>query len=663
MNWRKMLPGLLLAALARGDWHEEWQDAARREDRLLAWGRRHVWSAMPQGPGMEWGFPAGIVTVLPGPPAWAALADGRLMRLDGPPAVWQVERECWDALGDGGTGAWLLGPGGVRSLSLAGPSSPEVLRQFGLPAQARHGELRLDGERLWLRLEDELWRLAGDGWRQAGRLPADARDWLPRQDLLLVVDGRGRLLRLLPGGGAADWWPHPAGHSNQQQAWKGLRADAGILWLQDGKGQWWRMEDSGSPVLHCPEDAGSWLPVAGGGLLQQTGDARCWWTWPLGEWARELRVSRPAELRDRLTRWTSRWRLTGDGRLLRRDPGGWRELDRLPGARSLQPAGAGPLVLTESGLEAWADDGRWLGRLDLPGTRDAATLEDHVLVATRDGLASVDTNGDLPELLNLLPMTGLEEVSASPLWVALRSAGMVWLADRSLPGQPRLVDARPLPEGVRGLRLVEDRLYLLGDGGVRLWSCRDGRLTELAEQVPGGGARWALQRGADRLLLLGRDGRLRQLRLVDNLPVAEEWSLELAVAGPMRLAGDTLLVTGSSGWVDETLPPLGAPAPGRKVGGGSVVAASIPATAGQPAGESALVVEAVPGGLGVSWAGPQRRIRRVALYDLAGRRLARAELDASGRATFPMQGLPAGRYVVQELDPSAARARMVSWIP
>lgn len=659
MNGRMMAPVLLMAALARGGWHEEWVDAARRGDGLLAWGREHVWRAMPLGAGEEWGFPCGVVTVLPGPPDWALLEDGRLCRLDGSLSVWQAERACWDARCAGGAEAWLLGPGGVRHLALAGPSSPEVLEQFALPRAASSGELRLDGGRVWLRLEDELWRLSGEGWRQAGRLPAEARDWLPREDDLLVVDGRGQLVRALPGGGSVPWWPLPGGHSHQQASWKRMRGDAEGLWLQDGKGLWWRMEDRGAPLLHCPDDAGSWLPVAGGGLLQQTTDTRRWWTRREGVWLQELRQARPVELRDRLTRWTSRWRLTRDGRLLRQVQGEWIEEQRLPDARGLEPAGAGPLVLEDNGVEAWSDDGRWLGRLEVPGVRGAASLEDHLLLAAREGLVSLDTNGEAPLLLHVLPMSGLEEVTASPLWVVLRSGGMVWLADRSLPHQPFLVDARPLPEGVRALRLVEDRLYLLGDGGVRLWSCRDGRLAELADQVPGGGARWALPRGADRLLLLAGDGRLRQLRLADNLPVEEEWSLNLAVAGPMRLAGDTLVVTGSAGWLDEPLPPLGVRSAGGRPAGG---AQALPVTR-QAEGGVEFLVEPFAGGLGLTWREPESPPRRVALYDLAGRRLARAEVDGSGRALIHMQGLPAGRYILHQLDRPGARARMVSWVP
>lgn len=653
LRWAALL---LLAAGALGEWHEEWLDAAWQDGRLLAWGRQHVWSGGLAGGGEEWGFPAGVVAVLPGEPPWATLADGRLVRLDGDPAVWQVERACWDACGDGAAGAWLLGPGGARHVALRGPSSPEVLEQHALPRPATGGELRLDDGLPWLRLGQELWRLCGAGWRPAGSLPEAARDWLPWRGRLLLVDGRGVLLSAPGDTGLPAAGPQSVDPGSTTVAWMRVRAGEDGLWLQDVKGRWWWADQGRDPRLCHPDDAGTWLPVQRGLLLQQTAEERRWWRETGGEWCRSLRLPRPAPLLDRLTRWTSRWRLSAEGVLERGEAGGWRELARLPGAQALAPAGAGPLVLTPAGLEAWSDEGRHLGSLALAGIHGAESLEDHLLAATADGLASVDCNGEVPALLHLLPLSGVETVTAAPLWAVLRRGGLAWLVDRRQPHQPLLVDSRPLPEDLRGLRLVEDRLYLLGDGGVRVWSCREGRLEEAVPDLPGGGACWALSRGADRLLLLAGDGRLRQWRLEDNLPVEEEWSRDLEVAGNLRLAGDTLLVTGGSGWQDVLLPPL------PQTGGRRVERLRGPA-AGMAGRKPAPRVAAVAGGLAVHWSGEASPPPRLALFDLAGRRLLRVDVDGAGRAFLPLAGLPAGRYVLEELDTPRPRAHGVTWVP
>jgi hypothetical protein len=321
-------------------------------------------------------------------------------------------------------------------------------------------------------------------------------------------------------------------------------------------------------------------------------------------------------------------------------------------ARSLQPAGAGPLLVDGRGVWAFADEGPCLGMWEAHDLWAAAPLEDQLLVAGGDAVSSLNTEDGLPQLQHQLALAEATQLSASPLWAAVLAEGRIWLLDRSRPHEPRRVDQRPVPAGLSSFLLQEDRLYLLFPDHISGWSCGAGRWEDARFDLVLPGARWACLRGANRLLTLDEAGWLRQYLLWDNLPVREEWSSELPIVGPLRVARDSLRVTGEAGWLDWPLPVLDAER-------GS------PALAAGPVHRLATAkLQAEGQGLRLSWSAGGDPPASVVLYDLLGRRLEHVAVRF-GVARLDMRSRAAGCYFLCELGPdgSLRASRSLCWRP
>jgi hypothetical protein len=226
--------------------------------------------------------------------------------------------------------------------------------------------------------------------------------------------------------------------------------------------------------------------------------------------------------------------------------------------------------------------------------------------------------------------------------------GELHLLDRGEPWTPRLLGSRPAPVGLADFLLAEDRLLLAGEDRGQAWSCREGEWQPLPLEVDLR-ASWLCLRGPGRLLALDRRGLLRQLRLEDNLPVAEEWRALLPLAGRMELARDSLRVLGEAGWLDWPLPPLLSPRHEVRQ-----------ARRADPARRELRFTKA-GGGLRLSWDGaPGPAMLR--LHDLLGRRL--RETRGAPPLWLGLEGLPAGLYVVEgDWQDGARRARVLRWQP
>jgi hypothetical protein len=627
ITWLALLLGLRIQAAEV--YTEAWNQALEWPGGRAAWGGHHVWleersAVCPE----EQGFPVGVVGVLPVQGgSWVALADGRLTTLGArEPRTWQVERACWAVAATEAEDAWIVGPGGLRRLALHGPSSPEILECLALPSLRAPRELCLEQGRPWLRLGDELWRLSGGELRWAGRFPQNGRGWALRAGRPLGLDAAGRLHWLdLWDSGAADLAEDP-GVEPGLPRWRRLLARGEDLWLQAEDGLWWSWPREEARPRLCRLTAGTgvdWLPVGPELLLRQDGNSRSWWRCREGRWQAEQTLAREPALLDRLQRWTSSWRLLRDGSLERWTEGRWTPSLQVSQARSLQPAGAGPLLVDGRGVWAFADEGPCLGMWEAHDLWAAAPLEDQLLVAGGDAVSSLNTEDGLPQLQHQLALAEATQLSASPLWAAVLAEGRIWLLDRSRPHEPRRVDQRPVPAGLSSFLLQEDRLYLLFPDHISGWSCGAGRWEDARFDLVLPGARWACLRGANRLLTLDEAGWLRQYLLWDNLPVREEWSCELPIVGPLRVARDSLRVTGEAGWLDWPLPVLR-----------------------------------------LSWSAGGDPPASVVLYDLLGRRLEHVAVRF-GVARLDMRSRAAGCYFLCELGPdgSLRASRSLCWRP
>lgn len=627
------------------EYGEDWLGAASWPEGWVAWGARHTRLEVDGQRVWREGFPCGVVTVLAGEgPPWAVLADGRLASLDPEaPAVWQVERQCWAAAAGEREEVWLLGPGGLRRLALRGPSSPEILECLPLPAGGSPRELRADGSRPWLRLGQDLWSLEAGTWRRRAVLPGEWRDWNLWRGRPLGLDARGSL-RWLESGPAGELVLE-AGFGRREGLPPGRRllVQWGVLWLQGEGGVWWRWREGEPPRPCAPTLAGGdWLPGGADLLLREDGPLRSWWRLSGEDWRQVGWESRPPRLRDRLPRWTSSWRLRVEGALERRTPEGWRVCAHLGAPLALWPAGPGPLAMGGENLLALADEGGRLAEWRGAGLRCAAPLEDQVLVADGRALYTLDSSDEPLRVQHELLLPDIREVAASPLWAAVWAGGRIWLLDRRQPLAPRLVDWRPTPPGLQGLQLVEDCLVLLGPAPLELWTCAAGRWEDLPPALELPAARWACVRGADRLLTLDEEGRLRQFRLWGNRPVAQEWCRELPLVGRIRLALDSLRVTGEAGWMDLALPDL----PGLAQADGPRL---LQAGSRYRPSSSLARIRHQPGELWLEWSSTSATPAWLELYDLLGRRLERLAVPGP-RFRLEMGRRAAGLYLISELD-------------
>lgn len=632
---------LILQAQAAVTFTEDWQNAAAWPGGRAAWGAYHVWSATGTADRpRELGFPAGVVAVIPAPAGpWAVLADGRLASLAAAaPQIWQADRLCLAAEAAGPAACWLLGAASLRRVALHGLSSPEILDVIPLPGEPGPRELRVAEGRPWLRLGGRIWRLGGGRVRPVAEFPAGWRDWGLRHNRPLGLDSSGLLRWLDEGAGHPPVFAGALGGRPDLPRWRRLRSIPAGHWLQDVAGGWWlwTLVDAPRAVLPAPEAGAQWLPVAPDLCLRQDTRCRGWWRPGPAGWRVELELERPPSLLDRLPRWTSDWRLATDGRLERRVGERWDLAQQARAPRGLLPAGAGPLLLDADGLWAFGDEGRPLGCWPTPGLVCAAPLEDHVLAADNSRLYTLSTEDSPPHELHALPLAGCRSLSAAPLWAAAWAEGRIWLLERWNPAAPRVVDERAAPTDLVGLLLQEDRLFLLQPDHVRVWSCGNGRWEETAPALELPGARWACIRGADRLLTLDEAGCLRQYRLWDNLPIREDWCRELPLSGALRLARDSLRVTGAAGWLDLALPALADPLP--------------PAWPGRLAARvDGPVLRHEGRALVLNWPDAGRAPAALVLHDLLGRQLAHV-LVQSGRARLELGARAAGCYFLSELE-------------
>ena len=667
----------LILVLALGDaalggelYHEAWTDAMApagpggpwsEAQAWVAWGGHHVWreGRGPDGP-IQLGLPEGVRTVLRGEGEhWVLRGRGDLLRLEGQPAVWSGGLPWRAACPAGPDRAWLADREGLTLACFHAGASPEALARVGLAVMEEAWELQAgqDGS-CWLQAGEDLWHVTPAGAEPRRRLPADWRDWAPWRDGVLGLDDAGRLHDL-----------DEPGATGRLPRWEGglsapvlldLRSVPGALWLQQDDGRWWRwLAGAGGPrriVAARDEGECRWLPVAAGALLRQDRDTREWWTEEGAGWRPARRLERPPCLVDRQVRWSGDWRLDETGHVELCVPGAHRPLGTFPEARSFCRAGAGPLLLTAGGLTAFSEDGQVIGGWNGVGGLEAVSLEEILLLGGEEGLRTFWTDEEDPWLQHELALPGAGRLSASPLWAAVLAEGRLWLVDRAWPWTPVLAGSRPAPPGLADFLLAEDRLLLVAEDWAEAWSCREGVWQPLPPPPAALRGSWLCRRGADRLLALSRQGRLSQLRLVDNLPVAEEWCAWLPVAGRMDVARDSLRVTGQAGWLDWPLPALPAAPPAQP-------ALRSPLLSGAGGRTDALRARATARGLRLDWdplLGPDARL---SLHDLLGRRLREVQ-GREGAACLDLRGLPRGLYLVEARWSDGRRqARVVTWTP
>ncbi len=613
MNRIVLLAVLCWMQVCRAGWWESWHTLRELEQGLLALGETHLCWVDREGHRQEHGLPAGALACMVEEPASAWILDGegawRQLRNGTWQAVWsdgRLPRQCV-----AGTNPPRVVVYNGHSIAVYGLAERPFL-QWELPVPGLVvDQLRLDpvSGGIWFRAGASLYQVREGSIEAETALPFPVADWSVYRGRVLLRD-------------QADHLRNPDGRillPDRERVRQLFREADGVRVLcrsnrvfHFGEGEL-REE---SPLVPYPGESPDWvgsrLAVFNGARTRRV-HQRSALSSPLA------RMYHGGKLLQRLPWGNVDWMLERNGTLRRGAGGDELELGQWTAARSLHPAGPGPVLLCEGGLQSFLWSGTTGGWIDEGGTC-AAALEDWLLVGSAEGLRVYWTNEEEPRLEyreNSGAITGIE---ASARWCVLRRESFLELWDLELPWQPRRLDLLPLA-AEKPFTVLEDRLLVGGIGLLQAYTLSSQGITPVAEPCVRFPASSWVRRGADRLLSLDHEGRLRQLRLRDNLPRRVEWDLRLELAGRLSLRQDGLQVLGSGGVLVQDLPPLPmetAPAiqlfPARALRSPQVLARTF-------SGE------------------------RLRLYDLLGRHL--GEWAAEG---FRPDGLARGRYLAVRLD-------------
>lgn len=652
-----VLLGLALSARAHQHYPELWLDALMGKEGKVAWGQGHAW--VEEGTGaspFHEGLPEGVVTVAEGQGAWwAVLRSGELRRLGGDGRdVWSLGHPIRAAAQEEDGDLWLVDDQGLTLVRLRGVTSPEARCRMACSGTASPVELRAGEGPCLLREGRRLLRLWPGRVEGLGSFPAAVDEWTVWQGGLWYLDEQGTLQEWDLSHGQEDQTLRPARHEAfPQPGFRRLLSRGKTLWLQEESGGWWRWksgEEGPRAIAQTfPEGNGAtWFPAGEWALVCQEEGERQWWTEERGLWGLEARVVRPYSLVARLVRQGGDWCLEAGGRLWQGRAGSWEDRGLHPGAKALWRGGSGPWLQLASGLKVFSEGGALIGGWAGPGEGGASLLEDYLLVAGEDSLRVFWTSEEDPWLQATLPLGEVELLSSSPVGAVALAEGSLHWVDLARPWLPRLEEGSPAPEGLLDMLLVEDRLLLATTSGLKVWTRRQGRWEATGCPLEGRELRWICPRGSDRVLALTEGGRLSQWRLVDTLPMVEEWSMRLPFTGRMAVERDSLRVLGESAWGDWPLPSL-AGAPGNPV---------VEAEELLDAGIGPSRIHQVGQWLEVEDENPRRD--HVQVHDLLGRRVAMAPLRG-GRARLALGALPSGVYVVS-LEQAPGSARCIRWV-
>jgi hypothetical protein len=536
---------------------EDWQGLQPRDGGVLAWGDTHLVQVDERGTPRTLtaaGTLAGAAGDREGG-VWAVFRDGRWRRWqgDGWRDSWQVA-DSTTALAvyhdERETFVWQAAPGRIHRITLeAQPRLEQSLELPGPPA----GELRVDHDgRLFVRQQWVVYGETSGRLVEVGRLPADTRCWAVSGGALWALRDGGRLWT--PGSG------HPAILPGIPQAWP----IQGGLVLRTEYGQLWILHDGLIQVLpdlpDFPLDPGGTeariLPGSAGWLAVETATERHLLKLAGQAWQERTRMVRPPALVDRWIAGARQWRLCRDGRLLLDHQGQSTELATVSHPVGMYHAGAGPLVLGRDELAAWSREGELLHRQPMAQALGAAAREDHLVIGLTGHLLVMDTIEEQPQIAADLGLRIPGELLLGERWGVIRLGRRLELLDLDPPWLPRSLDLGLAPRAEGEGLILEDHLLLASPERLEVLELGESGIRPLDEPCVRYPVAHFCRRGPDRLLTLDPQGILRQLRLVNNLPVSVEWEGELPLVGRMRIQGDSLRVLGHGAALDWPLPVI-----------------------------------------------------------------------------------------------------------
>ena len=525
-----------------------------------------------------------------------ALQNGNGLRdASGAPCVWQLA----------GRELWLL------QLE----QHPRVLECIRLPGDTQASTSRLIVHRgqPWISLDGQVWELVSGRWEERGLLPHPDADWWVC-DMGYVTCANGRFVG--PGAGAL-----PA----QCRRWLDCEAE---LWMQLQTQVWGQLQASGElrrhqlPLYHN-QNAGDLQPAGGGIWISRRAHLQQLWQLEDGRWNALHEPLPVMQLQDRLLCYSSRWLLTADGRLLRDAGTEYALCDLLADALSLHRSGPGVLLLCESGLRQYDEQGQLLGVCHAAGQQAACELEDHLIAANGDSLFCWWTQEQSPELQSAMALPDIWRMRASGDWLVAADGESLHLIDIAPPWELEWRDTVPMPISCLDWMLLDDVLLIARGQDFELYSIGAGSF----QPVPAGYLRTPAaklcRRGGDRLLTLSEEGVLSQLHWSAGRPQSLEWSMQLEVSGRIRVHRDSLRVLHAAGYLDLPLPPL-------------QTQSSRPQT-------MAVMGHQLRKGQCLTWRGADNP--SVKIYDLLGRQLATVAARSGQQLHLP-PSMSAGSYLL-----------------
>ena len=543
-------PVLQAATLCWEPWREIQQSTAgwcARGDThiVVAHGSRDLWTLA--APGQLLGL--AVTPAEPDSP-WGIFRDGRWRQAVAGhwQASWQAGESCTGVItrADGnGLRAWAMVPGGVQELRIE--QRPRLLGLLELPGPAGDA-LRTDGvNRIWVRRGQVLYTPEGGRMQEAGRLPASVLEWGVSAGHVWILEQNGRLRPL------ERERPVPGGLPRFVQAWPTENG----LWLDTGDGQLWEL--AAGLIRRLPDlvrHGERLLPGANGLLVLEEESTRRIVAESLGHWQLQRSLDRPPELVDRWLRGRREWRLCRDGNLLLLDSGQPRLLERDPDPLGLVFAGAGPIRVGAHGYSAWSWQGELLGQGVLHSASAAVGLEDHALVIHGNSLLVLDTIEEAPDSVAGIGLHVSGDLALDSRWGVVRLGQRLELLDLEIPWMPRSLGLWRVPAVDGEMLVLEDRLLIAHETDIEAFDLGPTGIHASNDPWVHQGCLHFCRRGPDRLLSIDSRGRLRQMRLVGNLPHHIEWEEEVPLVGRLSIQRDSLRILGPGGALDWPLPTL-----------------------------------------------------------------------------------------------------------
>jgi hypothetical protein len=554
-RWFARVAALLWLAVgvgAQGQFWEEWQAVVPMEGGGCGWGPSHVAVLLDGLDSREDAAPgtlAGVACVADGPAApWAVFTDGRWRHLaeEGWSDSWQASHAVVSFVSwpePGGCRVWQASEGQVQEIRLD-HERPRLMRTLVMHGPAAES-LRVNGQgRLWARQGWVVYAESGGRLQEQGRLPADTITWGVSGEHFWALREGGVLWT--PG------FPHPAHVPLLTMAWP---VSDGLV-MKAATGQLWIL--AAGLIEALPDVPGlddeRLVPGDRGLLALESASERRLLELVDHDWREIARVARPPALLDRWVSGRRDWRLCRDGRLLLSHNGTTRLLHQVEDPVSLCFAGAGPLCISRMEVAAFDWTGELLDRQPLAMARGAGSREDHAVLTLEQHLVVLDTAEETPVPVAEQPLRINGELALGNRWAVIRLGRRLELLDLDPPWQPRSVAVGLAPSAEGELLVLEDRLLIAAPEGLQVLNLSNTGFSVCDEPHVRYPFRHLCRRGPDGLLGVDAQGRLRQMRLMNNLPVSVEWEGELPLVGRLSIQRDSLRVLSHGAALDWPLP-------------------------------------------------------------------------------------------------------------